>query len=77
MEEMGFAIGDYISVSWENGKLVITPDTERAELEQMKADFMEKETKKLQKRFPREKEELYVQFVAEKKAQYMEEKEEQ
>ena len=58
LEEMGFAIGDYISVSCENGKLVITPDTERAELEQMKADFMEKETKKLRKRFQREKEEL-------------------
>lgn len=76
LEEMGFAIGDYISVSCENGKLVITPDTERAELEQMKADFMEKETKKLRKRFQREKEELYAQFVAEKKAQYMAEKEE-
>ena len=38
--------------------------------------FMEKETKKLQKRFQREKEELYAQFVAEKKAQYMTEKEE-
>ena len=55
---------------------MITPDTERAELEQMKTNFMEKETKKLQKRFQREKEELYAQFVAEKKAQYMEEKEE-
>lgn len=76
LEEMGFAIGDYISVSCENGKLVITPDTERAELEQMKADFMEKETKKLRKRFQREKEELYAQFVAEKKAQYMAEKHE-
>lgn len=63
LEEMGFSIGDYISVSCENGKLVITPDTERAELEQMKADFMEKETKKLRKRFQREKEELehYIQ----------------
>ena len=39
LEEMGFAIGDYISVSCENGKLVITLDTERAELEQMKADL--------------------------------------
>ena len=77
LEKMGFAIGDHISVSCENEKLVIMPDTERAELEQMKADFMEKETKKLQKRFQREKEELYAQFVAEKKAQYMEEKEEQ
>ena len=63
LEEIGFAIGDYISVICENGKLVITPDTERAELEQMKADFMEKETKKLRKRFQREKEELehYIQ----------------
>ena len=42
----------------------------------MKADFMEKETKKLRKRFQREKEELHAQFVAEKKAQYMAEKEE-
>ena len=71
LEKMGFAIGDYISVSCENGKLVITPDNERAELEQMKADFMEKEAKKLQKRFQREKEELHAQFVTEKKAQYM------
>ena len=38
LEEMGFTIGDYISVSCENGKLVITPDTERAEMEQMKAN---------------------------------------
>ena len=76
LKKAGFDVGDYISVSCENGKLVITPDTERAELEQMKADFMEKETKKLQKRFQREKEELYAQFVAEKKAQYMAEKEE-
>lgn len=43
LEKMGFAIGNYISVNCENGKLVIMPDTERAELEQMKADFMEKE----------------------------------
>ena len=38
LEEMRFAIGDYISVSCENGKLVITPDTERAELEDVEAD---------------------------------------
>lgn len=51
LAEMGFSIGDYISVSCEKGKLVITPDAERAVLEQMKAEFMEKETKKLQKRY--------------------------
>lgn len=31
LKELGFEIGDYISVSCENGKLVITPDAERAE----------------------------------------------
>ena len=38
LKEAGFDVGDYISVSCENGKLVITPDTERAEMEQMKAN---------------------------------------
>lgn len=77
LEEMGFAIGDYISVSCENGKLIITPDVERAELEHAEADFMEKEVKKLQKRFQREKEQLHAQFVAERAARYMAEKGEQ
>ena len=30
LQEMGFEIGDYISVSCENGKLIITPDAEKA-----------------------------------------------
>ena len=30
LKEMGFEIGDYISVSYENGKLIITPDAEKA-----------------------------------------------
>ena len=32
LQELGFEIGDYISVSCENGKLIITPDAERAVL---------------------------------------------
>lgn len=28
LQELGFEIGDYISVSCENGKLIITPDAE-------------------------------------------------
>ena len=32
LKELGFDIGDYISISCENGKLVITPDTERREV---------------------------------------------
>jgi hypothetical protein len=32
LKELGFEIGDYVSVSCENGKLIITPDVERAKL---------------------------------------------
>ena len=32
LQEMGFEIGDYISVSCEDGKLIITPDAEKAEI---------------------------------------------
>lgn len=49
LQEMGFEIGDYISVSCENGKLIITPDVEKATMEKAEAEFMEKEMKKLQK----------------------------
>lgn len=29
LKELGFDIGDYVSISCENGKLVISPDAER------------------------------------------------
>lgn len=32
LRELGFDIGDYISVSCENGKLIITPDAGRCSL---------------------------------------------
>ncbi len=70
LKELGFEIGDYISVSCENGKLVITPDAEKAELMEAEALFMEQETKKLQKRFEAEKAEIRAQFVAERKVGY-------
>ena len=70
LKELGFDIGDYISISCENGKLVITPDTERAELAKAEAEFMERETKALQKKFQKEKERLHLQFVAEHQAKY-------
>ena len=40
LPELGFEIGDYISVSCENGKLIITPDAERAALAEAEASFM-------------------------------------
>ena len=75
LQEMGFEIGDYISVSCENGKLIITPDAEKAAKEQAEAEFMEKEIKKLQKKFQKEKEQLHARFVEEDTAKYMAEKE--
>lgn len=70
LRELGFDIGDYVSISCENGKLVITPDAERAELAKAEAEFMERETKALQKRFEAEKKKLHLQYVAERKAEY-------
>ena len=70
LEEMGFEIGDYISVSCEDGKLIITPDAEKAAMAKAETEFMEKEMKKLQKRFQAEKEQLHAQFVAESSTEY-------
>lgn len=55
-EGAGVEIGDYISVVCEDGKLIITPDTERAELEKAKAEIMENERKAMQKREKKEEE---------------------
>ena len=66
LQEMGFEIGDYISVSCEDGKLIITPDAEKAEIAKAEAEFMEKEMKRLQKKFQKEKEMLHIVFYREK-----------
>ena len=70
LKEMGFKIGDYINVSCEEGKLIITLDAEKAAMEKAEAEFMEKEMKKLQKNFQAEKEQLHAQFVAERATEY-------
>ena len=43
LKELGFDIGDYVSITCENGKIVITPDTERAAIAEAEAAFMERE----------------------------------
>ena len=43
LKELGFDIGDYVSISCENGKLVITPDAERAAMAEEETAFMERE----------------------------------
>lgn len=70
LEAAGFRIGDPVLVKCENGQLIITPDTERAELIEAEKAFMENETKKLHDRFLKEKKALHAQFVAERQAEY-------
>lgn len=70
LNEMGFEIGDQIKVECENEKLVISLDRERMEMLDAEKDFMEAETKKLQKRFQKEKEEIHARYVAERRAAY-------
>ena len=70
LKEMGFKIGDYITVSCEDGKLIITPDTEKAARVKEEAEFMDEEMKKLQKRFQAEQAKLRAQLVAERSTEY-------
>ena len=70
LKELGFDIGDYVSISCENGKLVITPDAERAAMAEAEAAFMEREMASLKKKFEVEKSELHAQFVAERESEY-------
>ena len=70
LKELGFDIGDYITISCENGRLIITPDAERAAIKEAEAAFMEREMKVLNKKFALEKERLHAQFVAERETQY-------
>lgn len=66
LEVLGFAVGDYITVSCEDGKLVITPDAERAKLLEAEAAFLEKEMRRLRAQFSRERAKRKDQMVAEK-----------
>ena len=70
LKELGFDIGDYGSITCENGKLVITPDTERAAIAEVEVVFMEREMESLKKKFEVEKAKLHAQFVAEQSAGY-------
>ena len=45
LKEAGFDIGDYISVTCEDGKIIITQDAERAAVKAAEAEFMEREMK--------------------------------
>lgn len=65
LKEAGFDIGDYISVTCEDGKLIIAQDAERAAVKAAEEKFMEREMKDLQKRYEAEKVKIRAQMVAE------------
>lgn len=69
-QELGFNIGDPVLVKCEDGKLIIMRDTAREELIEAEKAFMEEETKKLQKKFLKEKKDLKARLVAERQANY-------
>ena len=70
LKEAGFDIGDYISVTCEDGKIIITQDVERAAEKAAEAEFMEREMKALQKRYEAEKVKIRAQMVAESGARW-------
>ncbi len=63
LREAGFEIGDYISVTCEDGKLIIAQDIERAAVKAAEAEYMEREM--IQKRYEAEKVKIRAQMVAE------------
>ncbi len=65
LKEAGFDIGDYISVTCEDGKIIITQDAERIAVKAAEEEFMEREMKALQKRYEAEKVKIRAQMVAE------------
>lgn len=69
-QELGFNSGDYVRVTCENGRIIITPNKERAEEKAAEKAFIEKEIAKLQDRYKKEKEEIHARYVAEQKVNY-------
>ena len=70
LKEAGFEIGDYISVTCEDGKIIITQDAERVAVKAAETEFMEREMKALQKRYEAEKVKIRAQMVAEPGARW-------
>ena len=70
LKELGVEMGDYISVVCEDGKLIIIPDTERAELEKAEVEIMGNERKAMKKRVKERRRELLERRVAESQIEY-------
>ena len=70
LREFGFIEGTPVKVNCEDGRLIITLDSEKAELAKVEQEFMDRELSALQKRFQKEKKQLHAEFVAEHRAKY-------
>ncbi len=70
LSSIGFDIGDYVSISCEDGRIVITPDAERAAMVKAEQEYMDRELRDLRMRFQKEKEQIHAQYVAERDAAY-------
>ena len=70
LEELGFKTGDFVRIKCEDGQLIISLNEEKTQQMAEERAFMEAETKKLQKRFQEEKDEIHARLVAERKERY-------
>ena len=70
LKEAGFDVGDYISVTCEDGKIIIAQDAERASVKAAEAEFMDREMKALQMRYEAERVKIRAQMVAEQGARW-------
>lgn len=71
LEELGFNVGDCVRIKCDKGQLIICINEEKAQEKAAEKAFMEEEeTRKLEKRFQKEKKEIHARYVAEGKSMY-------
>ena len=70
LEKLGFNVGDCVCIKCDKGQLIISRNEEKAQEKAAEKAFMEEETRKLEKRFQKEKKEIHARYVAEEKAGY-------
>lgn len=70
LEKLGFNVGDCVRIKCDKGQLIISRNEEKAQEKAAEKAFMEEKTRKLEKRFQKEKKEIHARYVAEEKAGY-------
>lgn len=69
-QELGFNIGDPVLVKCEDGQIVITKDESLQKQRGAEKEFLETETRKLEKKFEEEKKRLRRTCLAEREGRY-------